>query len=180
MEGEQQIMGPRLVHLIEKHSEELAVGLTGKLRLSDRTSDFRKIPPAELQNTAAALYHNLGEWLLKKTENDIEAHFVSLAKRRAADGIGLQQFVWALILSRNHLYRFLLGSAFADSIFELYSELELQQLLTQFFERAIYYSVVGYQETRERDRGKATVTSGRQGRGASRLQKVFSRVVTSR
>jgi hypothetical protein len=175
MEGD-SIVGSRLVHLIEKHSAELAVGLTAKLRVSDRTSDFRKIPAEELQNTTAALYQNLGEWLLKKAEKDIEAHFVSLARRRAADGIRLQQFVWALVLSRNHLYRFLLGTAFADSIFELYSELELQQLLTQFFERAIYYSVVGYGEA-ERDRAKATLTSAPQIRHTGRLRKVLSRVV---
>lgn len=176
MEGTQQIVGPRLVRLIEKHSEELANGLTAKLRVSDRTSDFRKIPAEELQTTTSALYHNLGEWLLKKTEKDIEAHFVSIARRRAADGIGLQQFVWALILSRNHLYRFLLGRAFADSIFELYSELELQQLLNQFFERAIYYSVAGFEETKERDRAKAALTSARQIRRASRLGRILRRL----
>ena len=140
----------RLVRLIERHSEELAMGLTAKLRQSERTTDFQKIPAMELQKTTAALYHNLGEWLLNKTEQDIEKHFVSIAERRAAEGIRLQQFVWALIISPNHLYRFLLGHAFADSIFELYNELELQQLLNQFFERATYYSVAAYEESRER------------------------------
>ena len=113
--------GSRLVRLIERHSEELAMGLTAKLRQSERTTDFQKIPAMELQKTTAALYHNLGEWLLNKTEQDIEKHFVSIAERRAAEGIRLQQFVWALIISPNHLYRFLLGHAFADSIFELYN-----------------------------------------------------------
>jgi hypothetical protein len=102
------------------------------------TSDFRKIPPEEVQKTTAELYRNLGEWLLKKTEKDIEQHFVSIARYRAAEGIRLPQFVWALVISRNHLHQFLLGHAFADSIFELYSELELQQLLSQFFEHAVY------------------------------------------
>jgi len=142
--------GSRLVGLIERHAEELAIGLTAKLRQSERAADFRKIPAEELQRTTAALYRNLGEWLLSKTEEDIEKHFVSIAERRAADGIRLQQFVWALIISRNHLYRFLLGHAFADSIFELYNELELQQLLNQFFERATYYSVAADEQARER------------------------------
>jgi hypothetical protein len=142
--------GSTLVRLIQRHSEELAIGLTAKLRQSERTADFRKIPAEELQRTTAALYRNLGEWLLSKTEQDIEKHFVSIAERRAADGVRLQQFVWALIISRNHLYRFLLGHAFADSIFELYNELELQQLLNQFFDRATYYSVAAYEEARER------------------------------
>jgi hypothetical protein len=92
--------GSRLVRLIERHSEELAIGLTAKLRQSERTVDFRKIPAEELQKTTSALYRNLGEWLLNKTEQDIEKHFVSIAERRAADGIRLQQFVWALIISR--------------------------------------------------------------------------------
>jgi hypothetical protein len=144
------------VHLIERHSEELAIALTTKLRQSERTSDYRKIPLQELQKTTAELYQKLGAWLHAKTENDIENHFVSIAQRRAADGISLQQFVWALTISRNHLYRFLLGQTFVDSVFELNSELELHQLLNQFFERATYYGVVGYEEARERERVKRT------------------------
>jgi hypothetical protein len=150
------MLGSRLVHLIERHSEELAAGLTAKLLQSERTNDFRRIPSDELRRTTARLYQNLGEWLLKKTEKDVEEHFFSLAERRAAEGIGLSQFVWALIISRNHLHQFLLGHAFADSIFELYSELELQQLLNQFFERAMYYGVAGYEAARKRDQLKAS------------------------
>lgn len=166
------MLGSRLVHLIEKHAEELAIGLTAKLRESDLTSDFRKIPAEELQKTAAELYRNLGEWLLRKTDKDIEQHFVSIAQHRAAGGVRLPQFVWAVIISRNLLYQFLLGHAFADSIFELYSELELQQLLNQFFERATYYGVVGYEQGR--DRAKANVAPARRIHYASRLRKVLS------
>jgi hypothetical protein len=151
------MLGSRLVCLIERHSEELAIGLTAKLLQSERTSDFRKIPPDELRRTTAELYHNLGEWLVKKTEKDLETHFHSIAERRTADGIRLPQLVWALIISRNHLYQFLLGQAFADSIFELYNELELQQLLNRFFERATYYAVTGYEAARERDQIKVAL-----------------------
>lgn len=169
------MLGLRLVHLIEKHADDLANGLTAKLTQSELTSDFRKIPAWELQKAAAELYRNLGEWLLKKTKEDLEHHFVSSAQRRSAQGIRLPQFVWALVISRNHLYQFLLGHAFADSIFELYSELELQQLLNQFFEHATYFVVVAYEESRNPDRAKATATFARQIRRASRLQNALSR-----
>jgi hypothetical protein len=168
------MVGSRLVHLIEKHAEELALGLTAKLRQSELTSDFREIPAEELEKTTAELYRHLGEWLLKKTEKDIEQHFVSIAQHRAEEGIRLPQFVWAIVISRNHLYQFLLGHAFADSIFELYSELELQQLLNQFFERATYYGVVAYERARER--AKATAAPARQIRSEGHLRKVLSRV----
>jgi hypothetical protein len=156
------MLGLRLMRLIERHSEELALGLTEKLQVAERTSDFRKIPPEELKLSAAEIYRNLGEWLLQKTEDDIEERFRAIAARRAAEGVGLHQFVWALVISRNHLRKFLQAQAFADNIVALYGELELQQLLNQFFDRAIYYGVLGYTEGNDQDRASAGLPQVRQ------------------
>ncbi len=134
----------KLVRLIEKHSEELVGGLTEKIQLSERTSDFRKIPAAELELAAAEVYRNLGEWLLQKTDEDIENRFRAVGARRAVEGVGLHQFVWALVTSRDHLWHFLQREAFACNVVELYGELELYQMLTQFFDRAVYYGIQGF------------------------------------
>jgi transcriptional regulator with XRE-family HTH domain len=140
------MLGLKLLHLIENQSEELAQGLAQKIRTSERTSDFRKIPAEKLQLAAADVYRNLGEWLLHKTENDIEQRFKAIAARRAAEGIALHQFAWALMISRDYLWHFLQGEAFADNIVELFGKLELQQMLNQFFDRAVYYGILGYDE----------------------------------
>jgi hypothetical protein len=134
----------KLVRLIEKHSEELVGGLTEQIQLSERTSDFRKIPAAELELAAVEIYRNLGEWLLQKTDEDIENRFRAIGARRAAESVGLHQFVWALITSRDHLWHFLQREAFACNVVELYGELELHQMLTQFFDRAVYFGIQGY------------------------------------
>ncbi|HTS57992.1 MAG TPA: hypothetical protein VMH03_10610 [Terriglobales bacterium] len=138
------MLGLRLMRLIERHSEELALGLAEKLQIAERTSDFRKISAAELKAGAGEIYGNLGEWLLQKSEDDIEGRFRAIAARRAKEGVGLDQFVWALVISRNHLWQFLRGQAWADNIVALYGELELQQMLNQFFDRAVYYAVLEY------------------------------------
>jgi hypothetical protein len=122
----------KLVRLIEKHSEELVQGLAEQIHTSERMCDFQNIPPADLELAAAEVYRNLGEWLLQKTEEDIERRFGAIAARRAAEQISLHQFVWALIVSRDHLWRFLQREAFACNVVELYGELELHQMLTQF------------------------------------------------
>jgi hypothetical protein len=145
------MVGLRLMRLIERHSEELAGRLTEKLRVSERTPDFRRIPREELQRAAVGVYRNLGDWLLKKTEGDIREYFSAIAVRRGAEGVGLHQFVWALIISRNHLCQFLRAQAFADNVVGLYSELELRQAISQFFDRAIYYGVLGYEEASARN-----------------------------
>ena len=140
------MLGIKLVRLIEKHSEALSRGLAEEIRKSDRTSDFRKIPPEALQLAATEVYRNLGEWLLQKTEVDIEKSFTAIAERRAAQGIRLHQFVWALMMTRDHLWRFLRREAFADNIVALHGELELHQQLSQFFDRAVYYAIQGHDE----------------------------------
>jgi hypothetical protein len=140
------MLGIKLVRLIEAHSGELSRGLTEQIRTSERTSDFKKIPADDLRLAAAEVYKNLGEWLLQKTESDIESRFRAVGAHRAAEGVRLHQVVWALLLSRDHLWHFLRHRSFADNVVALYGELELQRLLNQFFDRAIYYAVLGYEE----------------------------------
>ncbi|HJX01197.1 MAG TPA: hypothetical protein VJ453_13585 [Terriglobales bacterium] len=136
----------KLVRLIEAHSEALSQGLAEQLQASERTSDFRQISREDLQRRALELYRNLGEWLLQKTENEIANRFKMIAQLRSAEGIHLHQYIWALTLTRDYLWRFLRQQAFADSIFDLHGELEVLQLLNQFFDRAIYYAILSYEE----------------------------------
>lgn len=144
------MLGVRLMRLIERHSDELASGLSEKLLATERTCDFRKIQCDGLELAAADIYHNLGDWLLGKTETDIEKRFQTIAAHRFEQGISLPQFVWALIMSRDHLLRFLRTQAFPDNVVALYGEMELQQILDQFFDRALYYGVLGYVKAEDR------------------------------
>ena len=133
----------KLVRLIERHSEELAAGLTKRILDSERTCDFHKIPPQRLELAAAEVYRNLGQWLLYKTDTDISERFQAIAADRIANGVGLHQFVWALVVSRDHLWQFLQENAMADGIVELYGRMELEQMLNRFFDSAMYYGVLG-------------------------------------
>ena len=144
------MLGMRLVKLIEAHSGQLCRDLTEQIRRSERTSDFRKIPAEELRLAAGEVYRDLGEWLLQKTDSDIEQRFRTVAAQRMDEGIRLHQFVWALLLSRDHLWQFLRYQSFGDNIVALFGELELQRLLNQFFDRAIYFAVLGYEEAGHR------------------------------
>lgn len=146
------MLGIKLVRLIEAHSEALSQGVVNVIRASERTSDFRVIPREDLQRRVGEVYHNLGEWLLQKTEGDISIRFKAIAARRVAEGIRLPQFVWALMLTRDHLLHFLRHEAFADNVVALYGELELHQLLDQFYDRAVYHAIVGYEEAGSKGR----------------------------
>jgi len=144
----------KLVRLIEKHSEELVRGLAEHIRTSERMSDFRNIPPADLDLAAAEVYCHLGEWLLQKTEKDMERRIGAIAARRVAEQVSLHQFVCALIVSRDFLWRFLQREAFACNVVDLYGELELHQMLTQVFDRAVYYGILAYDKAEQQNGGR--------------------------
>jgi hypothetical protein len=144
----------RLVRLIEQHSEELANNLIDRLRHSSRTVDYFKVPDDELRRDAGNIYFYLGDWLLNKTETDVEFRYTQIGQKRAEQGIALSDFVWALVITKENLWRFLQSHALVDRVQELYGELEFMQLVDQFFDRAMYYATVGYQRA-QRAAGKA-------------------------
>jgi hypothetical protein len=136
----------RLVRLIERHADNLAEELIEKLRASAHTSDMQKVPEAELRSRIHEILGHLGEWLLTKTGSDIETRYRDLGARRAAQGVSLVDFCWAIVLTKEHLWDFLQGQGFLRSPLEIYGELELLRLLDQFFDRALCYATEGYEQ----------------------------------
>ncbi len=135
----------RLVYLIENHSDELVDGLLAKIERSAHTREMRKVPADELRSRAYEILSHLSEWLLTKTDHDIEQRYREIGARRAMQGVSLQDFCWALVLMKEHLWEFLNRQGFTHSSVELYGELELLRLLDQFFDRAVCYATDGYQ-----------------------------------
>ncbi|HSB76552.1 MAG TPA: hypothetical protein VLC12_12935 [Terriglobales bacterium] len=140
------LLAYRLVRLIEAHSEQLAGALLDRVTNSDKTSAYvTQVPPHELRSRVREIYQNLGEWLLGKTESDVERRYLEIGARRAAQGVPLTQLVYSLVLTKDTLWEFLLREAGVERPVEVFGELELLQLLDQFFDRAIYYAAAGYE-----------------------------------
>jgi len=139
------MLAARLVNLIEAHSQPLSQGLLGKLLASDRTTDLRKVPEAELAERTYEIYRNLSDWLLNKTEAEIERRYVEIGLRRAQQGVAFSHFLWAIVATKSHLHEFLRREGLVDTTVELIGEMELLQALDQFFDRALYYASVGYE-----------------------------------
>jgi hypothetical protein len=140
------VLGWRLVRLIETHSDQLARGLLERIENSERCREFvRKVPPQELRQRVYEIYHNLGQWLMKKTEHEIEQRYTAIGERRAAQGVSLSQVMFAIIATKEHLWEYVAHEAMADRPIELFQELELFQLVEQFFDRALYFAAIGYE-----------------------------------
>ena len=138
----------RLVRLIETHSDQLSSGLLHKIQSSDKCRDFNRVPAEEFKQRVTEIYHHLGEWLLGKTEYDIDRRYREIGQRRALQGVPLSQVIWAIALTKENLMDFMQKEASNDKPVEIFGELEILQLLEQFFDRAIFYAALGYEHSR--------------------------------
>ncbi len=136
----------RLVRLIETHADALAAGLEEKVRRSPQVSHFRNISSHELRERVYEIYRHLGDWLLGKNELDIEHRYREIGARRAQQKVPLSEVVQAIVLTKENLWEFLKDEAVMDRAVEIMGELELLQMLEMFFDRAIYYAAVGYED----------------------------------
>jgi len=136
-----------LVHVIERHSDELAAELIAKLETSSRTTDLRKVPIEELRRGIQDLLRHLGDWLIIKTGHEIQKRYFELGERRASQGVALSDFCWAIALTKGHLWEFLQRQGVTGSPIEIYGEMELLRLLDQFFDRAMCFAAEGYERS---------------------------------
>ena len=144
------MLGIKFARLIENNSELLGKGLVQMLRASGRTDAYRLIPEHELLHEVQVLYRNLSEWLLTRTELDVQQYYTRIGMRRAEQGVPIGQFIWALILGKEHLWSFMQREAVGEGALELVNELGFLLALEQFFDRAMYHAVSGYAQQQKK------------------------------
>lgn len=137
----------RLVRLIEIHSRELAACLLDRVQNSELTESYRhNVPGEELKETVYEIYRHLGEWLLGKDESQLEQRYLKIGSRRAAQQVPLSELIWVIVLTKENLWDFIKKESGLDRPAEVFGELEMLQLLEQFFDRAIHHASVGYEQ----------------------------------
>lgn len=135
----------KLVRLIETHSGALVAGLLTKVRSSELTRSYQNVPSEDLKNRVGDIYSHLGEWLLGKSSFDIEQRYEEIGAQRVHQGVPVSELIWVIILTKENLWEFLQKESAPERPIEAFGELEMLQLLDQFFDRAIYYASVGYE-----------------------------------
>ena len=141
--GAVMMLAYRLVRLIETHSDPLAASLLDKVQSSPLLPDYRNVPSAELKQRVYEIYRHLGDWLLSKSDADIERRYLEIGARRAAQNVSLSQVLWTITLTKENLWEFLSKESAIERPTEIFGQLEMLQLLEQFFDRAVYFAALG-------------------------------------
>lgn len=143
------LLAHRLMRLIETHAEVLAETLEARIAKSERCATYSIVSSGELKKLVAAVYGHLGQWLVTKTEEDIERAYTMLGIRRAEQCIPMSQLLWCMVLMKENLWDFMKNMDGLENTSEIFGQLELMLMVDQFFDRATYYAVRGHEKVRE-------------------------------
>src|SRR5205085_10990468 len=58
----------------------------------------------ELERSVREIYRHISDWLLTKTESDIELRFTAIGARRATEAVSISQLLWAIAITKEHLW----------------------------------------------------------------------------
>jgi hypothetical protein len=137
------------MRLIETHADALAETLEAKIEGSERCATYSRVSSDELKSLVAGIYGQLGQWLVTKTEEDIERRYTMIGTRRAEQCVPVSQLLWCIVLVKENLWEFLANGEKVENAQQVFGELELTQMVDQFFDRAMYYAVRGHERVRD-------------------------------
>jgi hypothetical protein len=140
-------MYSKLVELIQDHSDQLAQELVKDLLSRNETRSYKKLHKKDVYRRAYEVYSNLGSWLSKDNpKEELIEHYTRLGKRRFEEGIPLNEVIMALMLIKRHLWLYIYNAQFYQSSFEIYQSLEMNNRVVLFFDKAIHFTAMGYED----------------------------------
>jgi len=152
------MLADQLIRIIESRAEELTRGAVTILQSSSHTRSYHGLSPDRLHHWLFEVYHDLGLWLLKNTDQAIQARYDELGKQRCNEGIPLAEVLWALVLTKEHLRECIGTSMLANSALDLHREQEIYRLIGRFFDRAACYAAEAYDREASLHRDDPVVT----------------------
>ncbi len=136
----------KLVELIEKNADELTKRYLSDVQQHPRLGAYRDFDQKEIYGRAFRVYSQLGKWISQETTpEDVKDYWIALGKKRREEGFPLSEIVLSLSLLRRRLWQKVQTEGLLDSALDLFQAMELHNRVVLFFDRAVYYAVVGYE-----------------------------------
>jgi hypothetical protein len=151
------MIGAKLIEMIEIHANQLSRDIARDLTTNERTRGFRAVPFEELTPRLFQIIHDLGNWMGDPSSLKVKDAFMAWGARRFDQKIPLSEVVYAIIILKQHLRHYIADNGLVEASFprveqdyvlpmHLHSLQELVATVHQFFDEALYYLVLGYEQ----------------------------------
>ena len=111
------MIAAKLVELIEIHASRFTSDVVRDLLTNERTRGFRAVRPQELEQRIFQIVYHLGNWIGDPNSETVQAEFADWGRRRFEQGIPLSEIIYAVIVLKQHLGRYIVDNGLVDAAF---------------------------------------------------------------
>ncbi|MDD5448620.1 MAG: hypothetical protein PHO53_05590 [Actinomycetota bacterium] len=140
----------KLVDLIGSEADEMARAFYEGVKNSHYTPHINDIPPEEVLRMATNVYAHLNGWLISSSNTEIAETYKKFGSSLYYKGFRMEEVLMVLVLIKRYLWLHLLEMGLLTTNIDVYKSLELNNKVVLYFDRAVYYALVGFRDTRER------------------------------
>jgi len=135
----------KLVDLIEKSASELTRAYLLDVKKQPNMPTYQAFPEQEVYDRAYLVFSQLGRWISYELESaEMKKYWLELGRKRREEGFALPEIFLSLCLLRKQLWNKIQAEGLLDNALDLYQALELYNRIVTFFDRALYYAIIGY------------------------------------
>jgi len=138
----------QLVDVIADKEDEVALTWYREVKDSNYVPTLHNVSEDEALRIARSVYDNLSKWLKNPSSVDIRETFISFGESLFRRGFRMEETVQIIILLKRYLWLHLLKMGLMTTNLNLYQTLELNNKVVLFYDRSIYFALVGYREAR--------------------------------
>jgi len=149
------VLASRLIKIIEKNSDVIADRWVEDVITLPYTRSYWNIPHDVLHERAESVCSRMGYYLGRRLPKERLASFYrKMGKARRSEGHPVEDVIMALFLLKRNIWLFVLQEGL------LTTNLELNNRVVLYFDRAIYYVAQGYADEDEKEASGETAEQG--------------------
>jgi hypothetical protein len=155
------MLSARIVELVQNHAPQLTSAVLTELMVNERTRSFHDLPLRDMEARIFRIYNHLGDWISAANERVAQEEFEYWGRQRHSQGVPLSEIVYAVILLKRQLSRYIRDNGLIESSFpridgdtllpvHLQGLQELNRMVSEFFDLALYNLARGYEAEAKR------------------------------
>ncbi len=154
------MLSDQIVHLIEHQSDRLVNQWIQLVRRHSATPSYHEFDDEDLAVNIREVYRHFGACLnASHNQSQLANLFIRIGAHRRNQNVPLNELVFSIMLARMNLWKFISEEGIFTSSIEYHKVNEFWHLVMNFFDKNIYYVILGYEQTRRKHRKKKDTAS---------------------
>ncbi|MHB8896105.1 MAG: hypothetical protein ACYC99_13145 [Candidatus Geothermincolia bacterium] len=141
----------KLVEIIEQNSDNIALAWYREAINSVYMPNLKNLTQQEALRIAQNVYSKLSHWLQPGKHEEIQAEYEHFGEMCYSKGFRMEEVVQSLVLIKRYLWLHLLERGIMTTNIEVYQALDVNNKVVLYFDRAIYFGLIGFKSARAAD-----------------------------